>query len=213
MGATMAAKTEKSVRGFLRALAVFACLLLPGVSHAYTAVASLQGHSVSTMYAGWNFSTQKTADAAALDGCRKTAKANGLAKLASKCEVIHRQKGPGAGAMVCGKIGCTIRTGYDTEQDAVDEAYQQCEQQGYGDCRKTDITNWWDDTGYPKLAVKDVQPANTCGPPPGRTVRSTTQCNNGDCTRTFENGCTVKFQAPYCHDPFSGKWEWKPDGC
>jgi hypothetical protein len=213
MGATMVTKTEKSVKGFLGALTVFACLLLPGVSHAYTAVASLQGHSVSTMYAGWNFSTQKTADAAALDGCRKTAKANGLSKLASKCEVIHRQKGPGAGAMVCGKIGCTIRTGYDTEQDAVDEAYQQCEQEGYGNCQKTDITNWWDDAGYRKQAVKDVQPAKTCGPPPGRTVRSTTQCNNGDCTRTFENGCTVKFQAPYCHDPFSGKWEWKPDGC
>jgi hypothetical protein len=209
----MTTKTEKSMKGFLRALTVFACLLLPGVSHAYSAVAWADDHSVGTIYAAWNFSTQKTADAAALNGCRKTSKENGLSKVASKCEVQHRQKGPGAGAIVCGEKECSMSTGYDTQQDAADMAYQSCEQQKQIKCQKTGITSWWDDAGYPKKSEPKTAPAKVCGPPPGRTVRSTTQCNNGDCTRTFENGCTVKFQAPYCHDPFSGKWEWKPDGC
>jgi hypothetical protein len=209
----MATNEVLFARALSQVLTLLACLMLPGLGHAHSAVASVDGQVVTTIYAGWNFPTQKAADAAALNGCRKTAKENGLSKLASKCAVVHRQQGPGAGAVVCGKDGCSISTGYDTKQDAVDRAYQQCEQHGYVDCQKTDITNWWDDGGYRKQAVKDVQSAKTCGPPPGQTVRSTYQCNNGDCTRTFENGCSVRFQAPYCHDPLTGKWEWKPDGC
>lgn len=206
----MAGKLFRNCSGFL---VLCACLLLPGLSHAHSAVAWVDGQVTSTYYVGSNFITQKAADAAALDGCRNATKQSGLAKVASKCKVANRQKGPGGGAIVCGKTGCVTSTGFDTQQDAVDDAYRQCEQYGYGDCEKTDITNWWDDAGYRKQAPKNVQPAKTCGPPSGRTVRSTYQCNNGDCTRTFENGCTVRFQAPYCHDPFSGNWEWKPDGC
>lgn len=194
-------------------LAVVVGLLMPSVSHAYTAVAGIQGHTVSTIYAGWNYSAQKTADEVALGGCRKTAKENGLSSEASKCEVLHRQKSSGAGAMLCGKTGCSIRTGYDTQQEAVDDAFQHCVQSKFSECPKENITSWWDEAGYPKQRMKKVVATETCGPPPGRTVRSTTHCDNGDCTRTFENGCTVRFQAPYCRDPFSGQWEWKPDGC
>ena len=209
----MATKIEESLKGFLSISMVLACLLLPGVSHAHSAVAWVQGHSVSTIYAGWNFATQKAADATALDGCRKAARESGLSKVASKCKVQHRQEHPGGGAIVCGKNECSMNTGSDTEQGAVDAAYQHCERQNYVDCQKTEIRSWWDDAGYSKLAHKNGSPAKACGPPPGRTVRSTTQCNNVDCTRTFENGCTVRFQAPYCHDPVTGKWEWKADGC
>jgi hypothetical protein len=201
------------MRGFSCILTVLACLLLPGVGHAHSAVAWVYGHSVNTIYAGWDFPTQKAADAAAVEGCRKTAQESGLSKLTTKCQVRHRQKGPGAGAIVCGAIGCAMSTAAGSEQDAVEAAYQSCEQQKHIECQKTEIMSWWDDAGYGKETVRKTAPAKVCGPPPGRTVRSTYQCNNGDCTRTFENGCTVKFQAPYCRDPFSGKWEWKPDGC
>ena len=134
-------------------------------------------------------------------------------KKAGTCKVVHRQQGPGGGAFVCGKKGCSVSTGFDSEQDAVDRAYQQCEQQNYVECRKPVMTHWWDDAGYPKQTARNAPPTKACGPPPGRTVRSTYRCNNGDCSRTFENGCTVRFQAPYCHDPLTGKWEWKADGC
>lgn len=209
----MATKIEVSIRGFLSILSVLTCLLLPGVSHAHSAVAWVQGHSVSTIYAGWNFPTQKTADAAAVDGCRKTAKENGLSKVALKCKVQHRQEAPGGGAIVCGKNECSMNTSSGTEQDAVEAAYQHCVRQNYVECHKTEFTSWWDDAGYRKKTERKTAPAKVCGPPPGRTVRSTYQCNNADCTRTFENGCTVRFQAPYCRDPSTGKWEWKADGC
>ncbi|WP_426174999.1 hypothetical protein [Massilia sp. TWR1-2-2] len=208
----MATKIEEFLRGFLSILSVLTCLLLPSVSHAHSAVAWVQGHSVSTIYAGWNFPTQKAADATALDGCRKAATESGLSKVASKCQVQHRQEHPGGGAIVCGINECSMHTGSDTEQGAVDRAYQHCVQ-NYVECQKTEIRSWWDDAGYPKQVAKKEASAKTCGPPPGRTVRSTYQCNNGDCTRTFENGCKVRFQAPYCHDPATGKWEWKADGC
>ncbi|CUI04226.1 hypothetical protein BN2497_3229 [Janthinobacterium sp. CG23_2] len=106
-----------------------------------------------------------------------------------------------------------MNSGFDSEQDVVQRTYLQCEQQNYVECRKAGITSWWDDAGYPKQAVRNAASTKVCVPPPGRTVHSTYQCNNGDCTRTFENGCMVRFQAPYCHDPLTGKWEWKVDGC
>ena len=208
----MAVEIKKFVRAHIVFL-VLSYLLLPSVSHAYSAVAWVEGHPVATTYAGGNWPTQKIADATALEGCRAAAIESGLKKKAGTCKVVHRQQGPGGGAVVCGKKGCSVSTGFDSEQDAVDRAYQQCGEHKYVECQKTGITSWWDDAGYRKQAVKNVNPAKSCGPPPGRTVRSTTQCNNGDCTRTFENGCAVRFQAAYCHDPLSGRWEWKPDGC
>lgn len=194
-------------------LILLACLQLPAMSHAFSTIALVDGHAVNTIYAAWNFPTQKEADLKALRGCRTQAGKNGILKNASNCVVADRQKGPGGGAIICGKSGCSWGSGFSTEQDAVNSAYQSCGQQKYGDCQGTNVTSWWDDAGYQKQTLKNVAPVKTCGPPAGRFVRSNTQCNNGDCSRTFENGCTVRFQATYCHDPFNGKWEWKPDGC
>ena len=77
-------------------------------------------------------------------------------------------------------------------------------------------------TGQIKLAAtNNDEPAPTpvpkklkaCNPPTGKTLRYSDNCYNGDCVRTFENGCQKRFQAPYCYDALSGGWSWKPDGC
>jgi len=47
----------------------------------------------------------------------------------------------------------------------------------------------------------------------GKALRYSDHCFNGDCTRTFEDGHQVRFQAPYCYDSLSQQWVWKPDGC
>ncbi len=193
-------------------LFLLVCLQLSTISHAFSSIAVVPDHPVDTIFAAWNFPEQKKADLFALDGCRSAAKKSGLSKIISKCAVVHRQKNPGAGAISCGKNGCTMSSGSETEQVAAQSAYDLCEKK-YGECQSTNLTSWWDDAGYKKKLVKNVPPAKSCGAPPGRTVRSSSRCSNGDCTRTFENGCTVRFQAPYCHDPITGKWEWKPDGC
>ena len=194
-------------------LLLLVATLMPPVSHAYTAIAQVDGTPHGTLYAAWGYQTQKEADLAAVKGCRAAAKQRGLTKKAATCAVMHRQKGFGGGAIVCGAAGCNLSTGLDTQQDAVDRAFRQCEQQKMGNCQTTDIISWWDEAGYSQRNEAKREPKPQCGPPLGRTVRSTYQCNNGDCVRTFENGCTQRFQAPYCHDPSSGRWDWKPEGC
>lgn len=52
-----------------------------------------------------------------------------------------------------------------------------------------------------------------CQPPAGSVLRYSDSCRNGDCVRTFENGCQRKFQAPFCFDTIQQRWTWKPDGC
>lgn len=52
-----------------------------------------------------------------------------------------------------------------------------------------------------------------CEPPAGQPLRYRDSCINGDCVRTFNNGCQKHFQAPYCYDLLQGRWDWKPDGC
>lgn len=206
-------KSDVSPKAHLLLIASLFWMSQVGPSHAHSSVALSGARPLETSYASWNWPTQKIADASAVAGCRETARKNGLAKFVSSCRVIHRQKEPGAGAIVCGNDGCSISSGHSTRQQATDRAYDQCRHHGFADCRDTGITDWWDETGYAKTPLHKGSTVRTCGPPPGKTVRSRYQCSNGDCTRTFENGCTVRFQAPYCHDPVSGRWEWKPDGC
>lgn len=66
----------------------------------------------------------------------------------------------------------------------------------------------------PIRAVADA-PSNlkNCEPPTDQPRRYNDSCTNGDCVRTFDNGCQRRFQAPYCYDQLQGRWDWKPNGC
>jgi hypothetical protein len=121
---------------------------VPLTSHAFSAVAIVPGHATKTVYAGWNWSTQKEADKAAIDGCRASAKERGIPQFANKCRVDFRQKGTGAGAIACGKDECAYAGGFATRQAAIDAVYKHCTT-SFKECRETDITNWWDEAGIP----------------------------------------------------------------
>ncbi len=192
--------------------AVLLTFLFASASHAATSVAYVDGKSVRSIYVAWNHPTQAAADSLALRGCRDAAKKAGIAA-AEKCVVRARYTDPGAGALVCGQAGCAWVVGQPGEQAAADQAYRDCVAADNGNCNATNITTWTDKAGGARPAKARAAPTRQCSPPAGRVVRSQTRCNNGACTRTFENGCTVQFEAPYCHDPFSGQWTWKPDGC
>lgn len=153
----MMAIPKDFMRVVLALLALLACLLLPSVGHAYSAVAWVEGRAVTTTYAGWNFPTQKLADATALNGCRTAAKEARLTKLETNCKVLHRQKGPGAGAIVCGKTGCSVSSGFDTEQDAMGRSYQQCEEKKL--CRVPKIRN---DTLVGRCRIPEANRAQCC---------------------------------------------------
>ena len=209
----MAKSAQQRITGPFFWLLSLALLTLPGHGYAHTSIAWVHDQAVTTTYAAWDFSTKGKADVAALEGCRTRARSAGLGKLASQCRVGHRQMGAGAGAIVCGKKGCATRTGHETVEDAMRVAYDSCVREKYESCQTSEITTWWDEAGFQKQAVKGNAGPTACRPPPGQPVRSTTQCASANCTRTYENGCSVRFVAPYCLAPSTGKSDWKPDGC
>ncbi len=185
-------------------------LLFAASGHAATTVAFVKDHAADTIFIAWSHPTQASADALALKGCR------GLAKKAGsngKCVIGGRYTQLGFGAIVCGKDDCAWVAGRPTAQAAADDAHRQCIAGDIADCKGSDILTWTEKVGGPQPVIKRAAAVKQCSPPAGKAVRSTTRCNNGACTRTFENGCTVQFEAPYCRNPFSGQWEWKPDGC
>jgi hypothetical protein len=179
--------------------------------HAYSAIAMVPDNSTKSIFAAYNWATQKQADSEAIIGCKRTSKNNDLAKQSSKCKVMARQKGSGYGAIVCGDSGCSWATGHDSKQPAIDTAWNKCNNNKLGNCQESDILAW-EDTNWPQARTQAKSNAS-CSPPAGKVLRTSDRCYNGDCIRTFENGCQVRFQAPYCFDSFKGQWEWKPNGC
>lgn len=194
-------------------LALCSVLCLPLPSYSHSSVAHIPGMPLRTIYAAWNYPTQQQADAFALEGCRAEARTNHVPKTKAACAVFHRQSVPGAGAIVCGTKGCSVSSGFGSKDAAMISAYRQCEQDGFQDCQRTGITNWIDTAGYKHANSSTRGSTKACAPPQGKTVHSTYRCQNGDCIRTFANGCSVRFQAPSCFDSLKSEWEWKPDGC
>lgn len=72
-------------------------------------------------------------------------------------------------------------------------------------------------TGLVSQSIRTVTgaPSNlkNCEPPVGQPLRYSDSCINGDCVRTFNNGCQKRFQAQYCYDQLQERWDWKPNGC
>ncbi len=194
-------------------IALCSMLWLPLPSHSHSSVAHVAGMPLRTIYAAWNYPTQQQADAFALKGCRAEARTNQVPAKRAACTVFHRQSVPGAGAIVCGTTGCSVSSGFSSTDDAMISAYRQCERDGFQDCQRTGITNWIDTAGYSDKNSSSRGSTKMCSPPPGKTVHSAYRCQNGDCVRTFTNGCSIRFQADYCFNPAKSAWEWRPDGC
>lgn len=68
-------------------------------------------------------------------------------------------------------------------------------------------------TSHSKHSANILPTSGDCGPNAEHVLRYTDSCINGNCVRTFGNGCQRHFQAPYCYDLLRGRWDWKPDGC
>jgi hypothetical protein len=129
------------------------------------------------------------------------------------------------------------------EQSRGPDAAQRCRDERTLNTVKFALENTWDEQGllknlaltkeadlplvrgYQRVKPKAAPPRSeailasaagggaTCQPPTGKVLRYSDRCYNGDCTRTFENGCSKRFRAPYCYDALEGRWDWKPDGC
>jgi len=174
---------------------------------AFTAVAGIPdgGHT----YAAWNYPTQAQADRNAAKGCREDArKAGEPASVAKHCTVLHRAKGAGYGALVCGENGCSWTTGYGDRQEAVDAAYEGCNG-NYAGCQTNGILSWHDDAGF---AVARAPAGESCIPNTKvRQCRSS--CTNGDCLVIYQNGCKVRVQVAPRFDPFTNQWTYPAPPC
>lgn len=63
-----------------------------------------------------------------------------------------------------------------------------------------------------EVARKEASQFN-CSPPKGDRQQYEDECTNGDCVRTYSNGCKKRIQASHCYDSLQGDWVWKIDGC
>jgi hypothetical protein len=190
-------------------------LLTAVVSHAgaYTSIATIDKETKKSWFRSSNYASQKEADNDALEGCRVTARQNGIGDLAKTCKVVTRAAGPGYGAVTCGEDGCTWATGYDTVQEAVDAAYQSCIK-SFTKCQNSDITNWEDFKGFPQKALPQKTPVAAADCRPRTThLQCTSACTNGNCTVKYENGCKMQVQVQPQFSPISNTWEYPTPSC
>lgn len=186
-------KTFQHICLFLAA--IFQCSLV-STAHAATAIA-LYDTADGVSY-NWckDEPSLKQAKACALKECGVEAAAKGLKPqacqlLASSAQrmwwaVFHRANGG-------------IGQGQSLDrQTAIDQAYQACIKDG-NTCPKTAATVFHDDG-----------PGAAKAPQPSRSEHWTTNCENSDCTRVYDDGRRVHFEA--CTNPTTGAAFDNPDG-
>ena len=183
------------------------------VATAAGAIIFLPLNEAKTLYfAEFNKPSEKVALSAAREKCTAYAK---KIKATQKCQGPFTHAGPGWWAVFFSENGdAGTAVDVNSRQGAIDRAYKECvEVAGKIGCPNTTSNdNIWYDEG-PKKVANAAPAGQKCSPPAGKVLRYSDSCSNGDCMRTFENGCKVRFQAPYCYDAFQQKWSWKPDGC
>lgn len=196
-------------KNLLRISLIFLFIMFSRSSFAFTAIAAVEGHFSDTWGIASNYATQKEADNEALNGCRDSAKNNGLQKLAKQCKVMAKGKGSGYGAIVCGAEGCSWTLGYNTGQEAVDAAYASCSK-SYSNCKQNDIQFYEDFAGFTSSPSQNT--ANDCRPR-SNSLRCSSSCSNGDCIVTYENGCKMRVQVQPRFNGFTNVWEYPAPNC
>ncbi|MBA9857251.1 DUF4189 domain-containing protein [Ralstonia pickettii] len=182
-------------------------LSLPSLCSNAFAAAALAGADTPEGIAYYFVGGQPTVAKArelALRECRSGSGAKGT------CSIAGATEGPRYWAVFHASNGSVGLAWNRDRQKAIDEAHAQCGQRG--ECPDEAAHVWFDEGQAKKVAAAPAASGN-CRPPTGKVLRSETYCENGDCSRRFENGCVVHFQAAYCYDPLEQKFVWKPDGC
>lgn len=195
---------------YFRALCVLTAplisLLLATSAYAAHAVAFAQTPTGSSYNWQLNQPTIKIAEQKALKACQAKAKEQ---HYLSKCQVSGAN-GPAYVAFYHADNGGVGWASHPDRQAAINAAFAECQKRG--SCPDEAATVEFDE-GQRPVKLVSVAPTKACRPPSGRVINSRTSCNNGDCVRTFENGCQIRFEAPYCYDSLTSQWQWKPDGC
>jgi hypothetical protein len=148
---------------------------------------------------------------AALQGCRATAKTNGIGKLAKQCKIVSRAPKPGYGTIVCGVDGCSWGMAFGSAQEAIDAIYADCAK-SYTDCRDKDINFWEDRAGFATGTAVSAPISGDCRPRTN-TLQCSSSCNNGSGVVRYENGCQMRVQVQPRFNGFNNQWEYPAPSC
>lgn len=95
------------------------------------------------------------------------------------------------------------------------DAIRTCEERAGRDCSVV-----WSGAIAGKIAVSSPSAKSTTPVPSAKNCRPTTQplhctsqCTNGNCTITYENGCKMNVQVQPSFDPFSSQWKYPSPSC
>lgn len=179
---------------------------------AASAVAGVRGSGGFRLVYVTNQTSMAKAKVAALSRCRTQFSAGSRG---GRCEVLMAGNGPAYWAVVRatnGEVGVALG---DTQEAAIGDAFVVCQRAGQCTLENAQV---WADNGQrpgrrlPPPPAAQASPAQ-CRIPTGQVIRMQTRCDALGCTRTYENGCTVRFQATRCFDKETNRYVWQPDAC
>lgn len=104
--------------------------------------------------------------------------------------------------------------GFDDSDAADKRAIERCQEQSARECHLVfyGVIPGRIDKPAPKPALVRQPSENSCRPNT-RTISCTSQCHNGDCTVTYENGCQIRVQVQPRFDGFQNQWVYPAPSC
>lgn len=199
------------------------------VGYRWAAVASNQEDAIFLEY---NAESYEAAKAGALRGCEAKAANKGNCKVIQ--DMVTANKAWFAIARNSGS-SLYLRASEGSEQDAKQRAMDACRKGPEGtSCQVTEVRENQGLTVAPpaftklkarierdekqrqmpkKVAVGPGPSGNGECRPQGNTLRCTSQCSNGDCVVTYENGCKTRVQVQPRFDSSNNRWVYPAPSC
>ncbi len=151
-----------------------------------------------------------------VEHARKAALANCAAP---DCRVTFETRDPGFYALALadasdGKRGAIhLAYGFDSLDDAIETATKKCAEKAGRECKSEGVGAIRGNTKSNSPPVRVAAPeAPSCRPKTAQ-IRCESNCVNGDCIVTYENGCKIRVQVQPRFDPFSNQWKYPSPSC
>lgn len=135
------------------------------------------------------------------------------------CKIVDVFAKPGFIAYAMPKDGngaIFVAWQYKNSGQADKDAVQGCEENAGSPCRLiySGAIRGRMKTAAPAPAPKPPAPAAAASCRPNTSViRCSSQCTNGNCIITYENGCRIRVQVNAVYDPFTNQWKYPAPSC
>ncbi len=145
----------------------------------------------------------------ALDGCGS-----------AECKITFSLTKPGFYSVFKAELdeegngGFFIAHQYSNSDEADKDAREGCQKHNKGECKilwSGAIAGVYNSTPASAPAPHPVAERN-CRPTTP-SVRCSSQCTNGNCIVTYENGCKIRVQVPARFDSFNNQWTYPAPSC